>query len=111
MVRTLIPDDFAVIEQHVQFAGMHRLPDPHEHVLKFVTHQQSTKKQSADWNAEFRKWLVTERGYEKARKVNHEAHQSTHGQSLDPLADALFGPLDAEPGAGVDYQAVGEDAG
>lgn len=79
-----ISDDFKVTQQHVDYAAMHRLPDPHLHVLGFINHQQSTGKLSVNWDAEFRKWLVREKGFQTTRSTgrhnNHvtELKQSSH---------------------------------
>lgn len=59
--RTPIPADFQVTEQHRQYAGMHRLPNPDDCILAFVNHHQAKGTLSANWDAEFRKWLATQK--------------------------------------------------
>jgi len=75
-----VPDDFAVTEQHVEYARAHRLPDPHECLLAFVAHHQARGTLRENWDAEFRKWLANERVYRQGRTRHAQAGTS----STDP---------------------------
>ncbi|MEW8052735.1 MAG: hypothetical protein AB2809_20440, partial [Candidatus Thiodiazotropha sp.] len=61
---THIPEDFNVTKRHSDYAAMHGLPDPGLHVLTFVNHSKSKGNLSADWDAEFFKWLSREKVYQ-----------------------------------------------
>ena len=74
--RTPVPDDFAVTEQHVEYARAHRLPDPHECVLAFVAHHQARGTLRENWDAEFRKWLANERVYRRGGTRHAQADAS-----------------------------------
>jgi hypothetical protein len=85
-----IPDDFSVTKQHADYARIHGLPDPHDCVLQFVAHHQAKGTLSADWDAEFRKWLANERVYRKTTRGQcHEAHQPTPVSRAKRIADKL----------------------
>ncbi|MBV2138560.1 MAG: hypothetical protein KUF79_17270 [Candidatus Thiodiazotropha sp. (ex Ctena orbiculata)] len=82
-VLTPIPDPFPVTRIHTDYAAMHGLPDPHQHVLTFVNHSKSKGNLSADWDAEFFKWLSREKVYQanttrRARPQPTEYRQTSH---------------------------------
>lgn len=112
-IRTPIPDDFAVTEQHVQFAGMHRLPNPHGSILKFIAHHQSKGTESANWDAAFHKWLITERGYEQARKAQDETYRTTGSQrrTASDRAEDFHDHLKELYAEAMDAEVVQQDAG
>ncbi len=86
--RTPMPDDFAVTEQHVEYARAHRFPDPHECVLAFVAHHQARGTLRENWDAEFRKWLANERAYRKTQGgTRHAARQ--HSSRSSRVRDRL----------------------
>jgi hypothetical protein len=77
----LIPDDFAVTEQHREYARMHRLPKPEDHLLAFVNHHQAKGTRLANWDAEFRKWLARQKGYAQIDAANARAGPVSAGNS------------------------------
>jgi len=74
---TPVPEDFAVSEQHVEYARAHRLPDPHDCVLAFVAHHQARGTLRENWDAEFRKWLANERVYRQGRTPRADANSTS----------------------------------
>ncbi len=58
-----IPDCFEVTKEHRDYAKIHGLPNPDELIHEFKNHQQSKGNMTADWDAEFRKWMHREKRY------------------------------------------------
>ncbi|PUB82398.1 MAG: hypothetical protein DBP02_15210 [gamma proteobacterium symbiont of Ctena orbiculata] len=77
---THIPEDFNVTKRHSDYAAMHGLPDPGLHVLVFVNHSKSKGNLSADWDAEFFKWLSREKVYQAntSRRSSKQPTESWH---------------------------------
>jgi hypothetical protein len=71
-VKRLIPDNFEVTEQHVQFALDNDTPSPHDERIKFITYYQSKRVMRPDWDASFRNWLL------KAKEIKDEKNRSNH---------------------------------
>lgn len=60
-----IPDDFAVTDTHRDMARIMGAPAPESCVDAFIGNHQSKNTVSANWDAEFRKWLAREREYSR----------------------------------------------
>jgi hypothetical protein len=66
-VRTLVPEDFQVTQEHVDFARQFQTPDPHKQRMGFITYWQAQRKMRPDWNASFKNWLLKAKEIEEAK--------------------------------------------
>jgi hypothetical protein len=70
---TRIPDNFAVTDEHREFARRNGLPDPDQHIDQFIDYwraESGSKGKKLDWDATFRNWLRRENQFNRGRNGN-----------------------------------------
>jgi len=98
-VRAKIPTDFAVTKTHRDYAKAHGLPPPDDCLLQFAAHHEAKGTLSANWDAEFRKWLANEKAFRRSPPGG-----ATDGRRPKPTTRGRHDEAGGEFG-GKDYQA------
>lgn len=106
--REQIPHDFRVTKLHRDYAKIHMLPNPDDCLLVFINHHQSKATLSANWDAEFRKWLVNEKRYKRPGNGTHSKSTGTTDSYAERLdrAEAIILQQAAERGNSGDQAAL-----
>jgi hypothetical protein len=90
-VKTLVPSDFQVTQEHIDFAIENQTPDPHRERIKFITHFQVKAILRPGWDASFRNWLLKAKEFasEQSKSVTASASSQYRQLKKSPVGRQL----------------------
>jgi hypothetical protein len=91
-VKTPVPEDFSVTEEHRQLAAELGVANPDAEAKHFIDHFLSKGERRANWNASFRNWLRNSNSFKKPQESRNANYQRPKSKSamLDVLEEEAF---------------------